>query len=256
MKKLFLLSLALIALVFMGCEDIENSTSNVRGKTFTVNGVSFDMVKVKGGTFTMGAIAEQGDDAYDNEKPAHKVTLDSYSIGQTEVTQALWEAVMGNNPSNFKGDDLPVENVSWNDCQEFILCLNKLTGENFRLPTEAEWEFAARGGNKSKGYKYAGSDNIDEVAWYGDNSTRRVALKQPNELGIYDMSGNVWERCQDWYGNYTSDSQINPKGPSTGSYRVLLGGSWLNGAMSCRVSYRCYNNPADRNFILGFRLCL
>ena len=156
-------------------------------------------------------------DADDDERPVHSVTLSSYSIGETEVTQALWTAVMGSNPSNFKGNNLPVEKVSWNDCQTFIRKLNDLTGENFRLPTEAEWEFAARGGNRSRGYKYSGSDNLGDVAWYTDNSgdkTHAVKSKSPNELGIYDMSGNVWERCSDIFGDYHDSPQTNPKGHS------------------------------------------
>ena len=156
-------------------------------RKYTVNGVSFEMVRVEGGTFTMGATEKQGDGAYDWEKPAHKVTLSGYSIGRTPVTQALWEAVMGNNPSRFKGKNRPVERVNWDDCQEFVKRLNAKTGGSFRLPTEAEWEYAARGGSKSKGYKYSGSNNIDEVAWYYDNSddeTHEVATKNPNELGI------------------------------------------------------------------------
>jgi formylglycine-generating enzyme required for sulfatase activity len=176
-------------------------------KEFTVNGVSFTMVKVDGGTFKMGATSEQGSDAEEDEKPAHSVTLSSYWIGQTEVTKALWNAVMGTNPSLSKGDELPVENVSWKDCQKFIKKLNQLTGETFRLPTEAEWEYAARGGNKSKGYKYSGSNDLGTVAWSSNNSlpkTHPVATKQPNELGIYDMSGNVYEWCNDYYDSYSS----------------------------------------------------
>ena len=226
-------------------------------RKYTVNGVSFEMVRVEGGTFTMGATAEQGDDAYDREKPAHKVTLSSYSIGRTPVTQALWEAVMGNNPSRFKGKNSPVEQVSWDDCQEFIKRLNAMTGGCFRLPTEAEWEYVARGGSKSRGYKYSGSDIIDEVAWYCDNSgyeTHDVATKNPNELGIYDMSGNVWEWCADWDGDYGSGAQTNPKGPSSGSNRVRRGGSWFSGARSCPVSIRDYYAPGNRYSGLGLRL--
>ena len=228
-------------------------------RTFTVGGVSFKMIAVGGGTFTMGATSEQGSDANDDEKPTHSVTLSSYSIGETEVTQALWQAVMGSNPSNFSGSNKPVETVSWNDCQDFIRRLNALTGENFRLPTEAEWEYAARGGNKSRGYKYAGSNTIDNVAWYYDNSgsqTHNVATKSPNELGLYDMSGNVWEWCQDWYGSYNSGSQTNPTGPGSGYHRVNRGGDWCSLAGYCRVSNRDYNGPAVRISSIGLRLAL
>lgn len=224
-------------------------------QTFTVNGVQFTMVAVEGGTFTMGATSEQGSDAGGDEKPAHEVTLSDYYIGQTEVTQALWEAVMGSNPSGHKGDNLPVENVSWDDCQMFIQKLNQLTGKQFRLPTEAEWEYAARGGRKSRGYKYAGGNNIDLVAWYDSNSgkeTHAVATKQANELGIYDMSGNVLEWCSDWYGGYQSSSPSDPQGPSSGSYRVFRSGNYYAG--DCRVSRRKYNTPVRRLLNLGLRL--
>lgn len=222
-------------------------------QTFTVNGVQFTMVAVKGGTFTMGATY---DDAEVDEEPAHKVTLSDYYIGQTEVTQALWEAVMGSNPSNHKGDNLPVENVSWDDCQVFIQKLNQLTGKQFRLPTEAEWEYAARGGRKSRDYKYAGDDYIGSVAWYSGNSgyeTHPVATKQANELGIYDMSGNVWEWCSDWFGGYQSSSQSDPQGPSSGSRRVYRGGCSIF-AWGCRVSFRDCNTPDFCNINLGLRL--
>lgn len=227
---------------------------------YTVNGVKFKMVAVAGGTFTMGATSEQGSDAYAHEKPTHKVTVSSFYIGQTEVTQELWQAVMGSNPSNFKGAKLPVEQVSWDDCQEFLRKLNAKTGKQFRLPTEAEWEYAARGGSKSQGFKYAGSNTVGDVAWYADNSgstTHAVATKQPNELGIYDMSGNVCEWCQDWYGDYSSGAQTNPTGPSTGSYRVDRCGSWFDYAKRCRVTHRDFNWPDDRRFgNLGLRLAL
>ena len=229
------------------------------GMAFTVNGVRFEMVRVEGGTFTMGATAEQGSDVYDDEKPAHQVTLSSYSIGKTEVTQALWQAVMGSNPSNFKGSNLPVEEVSWEDCQTFIRKLNALTGKNFRLPTEAEWEYAARGGNKSRGFKYSGSNTLSYVAWYGDNSSNKthpVATKAPNELGIYDMSGNVWEWCSDWEGAYSSSSQYNPTGSNSGSFRVSRGGGWYSRARLCRVSNRSHGNPTYRDDYLGLRLAL
>ena len=225
---------------------------------FTVNGVSFQMVEVRGGTFTMGATSEQGD-ANDDEKPTHEVTLSDYYIGKTEVTQALWEAVMGNNPSYFQGKSLPVENISWNDCKTFIVKLNALTGKTFRMPTEAEWEYAARGGSKSRGYKYSGSGNIDEVAWHKDNSeekTHEVGTKRPNELGLYDMSGNVWEWCNDWYGDYSSASQTNPKGPDSGANRIGRGGGWWYYARGCRCSIRGDFGPDYRNEFLGLRLCL
>lgn len=245
--------------------------------TYIVNGVSFDMVKVEGGTFTMGATSEQGSDAWDGEKPAHQVTLSDYMIAKTEVTQELWQAVMGSNPSNFKGNNLPVEMVSWDDCQDFIRKLNSLTGMNFRLPTEAEWEYAARGGKNSKGYKYSGSNDVGSVAWYYENSgnsildddsweydklgsnncrTHEVATKSPNELGLYDMSGNVYEWCGDWDGDYSSSSQTNPKGPSEGSLRVRRGGSWYRFARYCRVSYRYSSTPDYRYSHLGLRLAL
>lgn len=229
-------------------------------KTFYANGVSFDMVEVRGGTFSMGATSEQGSVAENNEKPVHSVTLSSYYIGKTEVTQALWKAVMDDNPSRFEGDNLPVESVSWDDCQEFIEKLNYLTGQNFRLPTEAEWEFACRGGNNRRGYKYSGSNYIDDnVAWYDGNSgdkTHPVATKSANELGIYDMSGNVWEWCCDWYGDYTSGALTNPKGPVSGSLRVYRGGSWFIHARYCRSSFRHFNFPTGRNGDLGLRLAL
>ena len=227
-------------------------------RTFTVGGVSFTMVAVEGGTFTMGATSEQGGDAYSDEKPAHKVTVSSFHIGQTEVTQELWEAVMGSNPSRFKGSNRPVESVSWNDCQEFLSRLNRITGKRFRLPTEAEWEFAARGGNLSKGYKYSGSNNINDVAWYkyNDSTTHPVAIKQPNELDIYDMSGNVWEWCSDWYGAYSSSPQTNATGPSSGSGRVSRGGSWHCNAGSCRVARRHKRSLFNRGDFLGLRLAL
>ena len=229
-------------------------------QTFTVNGVSFTMVGVEGGTFTMGATSEQGtSDPYDDEYPTHSVTLSDFAIGETEVTQELWRAVMGNNPSHFSGTNLPVENVSWNDCQTFITKLNQLTGKNFRLPTEAEWEYAARGGNKSRGYKYAGSNTLSDVAWYSDNSsskTHPVKQKQANELGLYDMSGNVHEWCQDWFGTYSSSAQTNPTGPASGSYRVNRGGGWYGSARSCRVSIRSSGTPTFYGYYLGLRLAL
>ena len=238
------------------------SGASSSGNTITIpvkDGISIDMVRVEAGTFTMGATPEMKD-LYDDEKPTHQVTLtNDYYIGKYEVTQALWKAVMGKNPSCFKGDNLPVERVSWDDCQEFISKLNRITGKTFRLPTEAEWEYAARGGKKSRGYQYSGSNNISDVAWYKDNSgskTHAVGSKQANELGIYDMSGNVWEYCQDWKGSYSSSSQTNPTGANSGSRRVNRGGGWYDTARYCRSSYRIGIMPGSRSDDRGLRLVL
>lgn len=235
---------------------------------YDVKGVTFKMIGVTGGVFSMGA-----ENNNEDEMPVHQVTLSSFLIGVTEVTQELWVAVMGSNPSDINGGSLginlkrPVESVSWEECQIFISKLNEMTGENFRLPTEAEWEFAARGGNKSEGYVYAGSNNINDVAWYFNNAydvgtsspdygTHTVATKAPNELGLYDMSGNVCEWCQDWYGEYSSDEQIDPVGPDTGSSRVYRGGSWRYNADHCRVTDRTGYSPDDSRYNLGLRLAL
>lgn len=246
----------------------------IKTETFRVNCVSFTMVTVKGGKFMMGAAIEQGVGVHDKETPVHQVSLSSYSIGQTEVTQALWLAVMGTNPSFFTSangyaDDLqrPVEKVSWNDCREFLSRLNRMTNRQFRLPTEAEWEYAACGGKLNQGHKYAGSDNISEVAWYKENipshssgtvgyGTQPVASKCPNELGLYDMSGNVWEWCHDRYGRYSKKSQKNPIGPTSGSCRVNRGGSWCDDAGNCRVSFRYDCVPAYLSNDVGLRLAL
>ena len=235
-----------------------SSTSSTVSLSAELNKLINNMVYVAGGTFIMGGTSEQGSDAYDDEKPTHSVTLSSYYICKYEVTQALWRAVMGSNPSGFKGDNLPVENVNWDDCQTFINRLNSYTGRNFRLPTEAEWEFAARGGNCSRHYKYSGSNNIGDVAWYDGNSNRThpVGTKQANELGLYDMSGNVWEWCSDWYGSYSFYSQNDPTGPNSGSYRVLRGGSWSDLARFSRSSIRFYSSPGGRNNDIGLRLVL
>ena len=237
-----------------------SSDSGPSVEAITVNGVSFNIVRVDGGTFTMGATPEQGSKVGSDEKPVHQVTLSTYSIGETEVTQALWQAVMGNNPSKYKGSTNPVDGVSWDDCQSFIQKLNELTGRRFRLPTEAEWEFAARGGNKSRGYMYSGSNNIDDVAWYIDNSssmkTKAVKSKQSNELGLYDISGNVFEWCQDWYGSYINGAQTNPTGSASGSEHVLRGGAFPVPETFCRLSSRFHNKPTSRSNTMGLRLAL
>ncbi|MGM9868271.1 MAG: SUMF1/EgtB/PvdO family nonheme iron enzyme [Sodaliphilus sp.] len=272
--------LACAAIIFFstrssgGSETTEDTAEVVTSPTdigtlYTIGDVAFEMVNVEGGTFTMGATAEQGSDAEDDEKPAHQVTLSSYMIGKTEVTQALWEAVMGKSVSQIAsengwetygvGSNYPMYDISWDDCQTFIRKLNALTGKNFRLPTEAEWEFAARGGNNSRGYKYSGSNTLSNVAWYDDTSdgtTHPVGSKSPNELGIYDMSGNVWEWCSDWFGDYSSSSQSNPTGPNGGSIRVDRGGGWNGNAGGCRVSFRYGSTPSRRNYYHGLRLAL
>lgn len=243
--------------------------SNVTDLEFRVKGIPFVMKRVEGGTFWMGAnnggwfknneVQNFDPDALSNERPVHETKLDGFYLGETPVTQVLWEAVMGKNPSYFKGDDLPVENVSWNDCQEFIVRLNFITAKNFRLPTEAEWEFAARGGVRGKGCKYAGSDCIENVAWYNyfkEGKPHVVKQKQPNELGLYDMSGDVWEWCQDKYGDYDGSYQSNPQGPTNGAFCVLRGGCWNDSARYCRVSSRYYLTPDDRYRCYGFRLAL
>ena len=253
--------------------------------TFKVNGVSFMMIPVAEGTFTMGSPLEdwQSGKVPGNETPNHEVTLSSYYIGQTEVTQELWLAVMGNNPSRCNGVNYdnngndydfgtnlqrPVDNVSWNDCQTFITKLNELTGKTFRLPTEAEWEFAARGGNKSQGYEYAGGGWIYDVAWFETNcrqgisefGSHAVGTKQSNELGLYDMSGNVCEWCNDWYDGYSSVAQTNPTGPANPSPyfhgRVKRGGSWGSQESFCRVKSRQYEGPAAVVYANGLRLAM
>lgn len=230
-------------------------------ETFSVNGVSFNMIQVKGSSFNMGATSEMIEGAKNDEKPVHQVTLSDYCIGETEVTQELWKAVMGKNPSKFKNNDCPVEMVSWYDCQAFVKKLNELTGRQFRLPTEAEWEYAARGGVLSKGYKYAGLDIADLVGWYGGlyhqvQRPHAVRQKEPNELGIYDMTGNVWEWCQDIYGPYADLNQNNPKGASSGLARVFRGGGWSNGEKFCRISERDFDDPHKTSYDIGLRLAL
>ncbi len=224
-------------------------------------GIAANMVTVTGGTFTMGCTSEQGRNCLSDETPSHLVTLKSFSISKYEVTQAQWQKVMGSNPSYFNGCDYcPVEQVSWNDVQKFISKLNQQTGGHYRLPTEAEWEYAARGGTKSSGYKYSGSNTINDVAWFIGNSslkTHEVGTKQANELGIYDMTGNVWEWCSDWYGDRyhnISSNKNNPKGPESGTRRVVRGGSFGYEEDQCFVAGRGSYTPGGGNIIFGFRL--
>jgi formylglycine-generating enzyme required for sulfatase activity len=224
-------------------------------------GIAANMVTVTGGTFTMGCTSEQGRNCLSDETPSHLVTLKSFSISKYEVTQAQWQKVMGSNPSYFNGCDYcPVEQVSWNDVQKFISKLNQQTGGHYRLPTEAEWEYAARGGTKSRGYKYSGSNTINDVAWFSDNSSLKsheVGQKQANELGIYDMIGNVWEWCSDWYEETyysNSENQNNPKGPESGIYRVVRGVSWNYSNYFGQISNRDRYTLGYRSFNNGFRL--
>jgi len=226
---------------------------------YTESEYGIEMVFVKSGTFIRGCTPEQKGACFENEEPAHQVALRDFYIGRYEVTQSQWKAVMGanNNPSEFKGDNLPVENVSWEDVQFFIARMNSRTRDIYRLPTEAEWEYAARGGDQSRGYRYSGSNDVGEVAWYYQNSERKthpVGTKQANELGIHDMSGNVYEWVSDWYGSYSGRPQMNPHGPSLDSFRVIRSGSWDSDEVNARVSYRSGMVPEAGYFILGFRL--
>lgn len=232
---------------------LEPTKTNVNvsrnGNLFSIGNVSFEMIPVEGGNFQMGS-----DDkiAEDFEKPKHSESVGTFLIGKTEVTQGLWKAVMKNNPSNWKGDDLPVDNVSWNECQEFIRRLNNLTGEHFRLPTEAEWEYACKGGSKSHGYIYSGSNDINEVAWYDGNSGYKshvVATKKPNELGIYDMTGNVYEWVNDkWCDNYNS--------PRKSSKRIIRGGCYGISPRYSRVTFRGDEDSWWKYETFGLRLAL
>lgn len=275
MKTLIQLTLIFTLCCAAACKRGELSQEPLQSEIFTVNGEGFEMVLVEGGTFMMGATSEQGRDYESNEKPAHEETLSSFYIGKYEVTQQMWEAVMGAdfNPSfNSACKECPVEQVSWKDAETFITKLNILTGKTFRLPTEMEWGYAARGGNRSRGYKYSGSNRIDEVAWYLDNyqkepygtkkTTHPVGMKKPNELGLYDMSGNVWEWCSDWYKKeyHHNGKSVHPEWPLKGAplyfRRIIRGGSWGGSAKGCRVSYIDYDVEGYRDEYGGLRLVL
>ncbi len=239
-------------------EEMENLVGNNIQFKVVANGkkpFEPEMVFVKGGTFMMGSNNGEND-----ERPAHQVTLSDFSIGKFEVTQAQWRKVMGSNPSKFAGcDQCPVEQVSWDEVQQFISVLNSRTGKKYRLPTEAEWEYAARGGSQSRGYTCSGSEDIGTVAWYSENSsskTHAVGQKQANELGIFDMTGNTWEWCSDWYDAYSAAAAVNPLGASSGQDRVRRGGSWYFFLQFCRVAYRSGINPDGRYYNLGFRVVL
>lgn len=269
MKKTLLLISAL-ALAFYSCNKDEDPEIIIRSGNMIViepfKSVKFNMVFVEGGTFYMGAQSTDTNginydaEARPDEAPVHKVTLDGYYIATTEVTQILWRYTTQLCDFNQQwGDQMPAYDLSWNDCKSFINKLNYITGLNFRLPTEAEWEYAARGGKNSRGYHYSGSDNPDEVAWYWKNSNdcvHFVSEKKPNELGIYDMSGNVREWCSDWAGLYTEDDQVNPVGPEWGLFRIVRGGSRLNNTQLCRTSYRLCYYSGDEDILTGMRLVL
>lgn len=243
----------------VGVEHPNFSSQTVKIKIIAEDGTTLpdlDMITVQGGTFMMGSDTGEAD-----EQPIHSVTLSTFKIAKYEITQRLWVAVMGTNPSQFTGDDIrPVEKVSWNDVQQFLTKLNQMTGKTYRLPTEAEWEFAAHGGNQSLGYTYAGSNDINTVAWYVSNSgstTHPVGTKAPNELGIFDMSGNVYEWCNDWYSDtyYNISPSVNPPGPSAGTRRVLRGGSHYDD--DCRTTAR-YGGfyPYTNSFNVGARIVI
>lgn len=222
-----------------------------------LDSIQNNMVWVTGGRFIMGSDAGEAD-----ERPAYKVTVDGYAISKYPVTQRQWAAIMGTNPSEFVGcDQCPIDKVTWNDAQKFIETLNALTGKKYSLPTEAEWEYAAKGGTNWQAFRYSGSDNIEEVAWYAGNGGRRphpVGEKQPNTLGLYDMSGNVWEWCLDWYNKnyYEQNEDNNPMGPESGSGRVRRGGSWFTQAGTCKVTTRNSVKQDYSDDIGGFRLVL
>ena len=242
----------------LACKKKQKKKEGIEEKVFTLGEMQFTMVEVVGGSFIMGN-TEDGDDTEPNERPTRKVTLSNYWIGKTEVTQQLWQTVMGNNPSYFKGPDLPVDNVSWNDCQQFIKRLNERTGQRFRLPTEAEWEYAARGGTRTNHYLYSGGNDATDVGWVWANAkekTHAVGKRRDNELGIYDMTGNVWEWCQDWYGYYPTTAQHNPKGARAGRYKVNRGGAWCFEKKAARNVARFANKPDGRYKSVGLRLAM
>lgn len=250
----------LAELFLSGIEEMEKYDEAMKNIQIPVkNGITIDMVRVKSGRLVMGATREMGS-RFNSEIPRHEVAItENFYIGKYEVTQALWKAVMGTNPSFFKGDNLPVENVSWNECKAFITKLNRLTGKRFRLPTEAEWEYAAYGGPENQGYMFSGGNDQTKVACYAGNSngkTKPVGSKQPNELGIYDMSGNVAEWCQDWFGKYTSGLKTNPKGPSSGTLKIYRGGSYKSDAWYVNCIYRSKANTNTKQNSIGFRLAL
>lgn len=262
--------LSLICCMVLSCnheDEPESNTSSKEKKTFDVAGVKFNMIFVEGDTFTMGADTAIDRDFWGDEIPVHKVILSDYYIGELEVTQALWKKVLNTIPSdNYKGagtsDKYPVENVSWNDCQRFIAKLNEMTQKHFSMPTEAQWEFAAKGGKKSQSYKYSGGDAMKVVGWCSDDNkkeTTETGKRRPNELGLYDMSGNVREWCVDVYADYDTTLQVDPAGPATAlasSERVARGGSFDDPAFYCRNSFRAKSLPTSKLKYVGLRLVM
>ena len=255
MKKKLLFIVVLLSVTF--CANAQDSIPSLKHLPQAIRDLVENMVYVEGGTFTMGNNQFEYDNPFNIAKPEHQVTLSPYFICRYEVTQEVWDAVMGNNFSRVKGAKLPVTNICWDDCQEFVIKLVLMTGINFRLPTEAEWEFAARGGNKSCHTEYSGGNAIDSVAWCQFNSggvLHPVGQKLPNELGLYDMNGNVWEWCYDYYGIYDSSAQTNPKGTLNASTNVTRGGCYTLRPEDCRAFSRYGINPSTKSPYGGFRL--
>lgn len=268
-----LLGVSLGSSPVVGINTLGRASTSRTDYTESVYGINMEMVYVQGGEYLMGGTSEQGSDAQSDEQVIRRVNVGDFYIGRFEVTQSQWESVMGTSisqqrdkanpqwPLRGTGPNNPMYYVSWEEASEFCRILSRKTGRTYRLPTEAEWEYAARGGQKNDGTKYSGSNLIDYAGWYdrnSANSTHPVGTKNPNELGIYDMSGNVWEWCRDWYaGAYDRSQTDNPTGPVSGSGRVVRGGSWYNAASSCRVSGRSYNSPGYRFNNYGLRVvCL
>ena len=255
-KTVFAVLMSLLVTMVVYADNVTDESLE-RLQVVVTDGVVIDLVYIPEGSFRMGATAEQGDDAADDEKPVHEVTLSPYYMATTECTQAVWEAVMGYNTSDTKGDNLPMTNVNVYECHEFIRALSKKTGYSFRLPTEAEWEYAARGGAASAKTKYSGSNNLSEVAWSSADGAQPhpVAGKKPNELGLYDMSGNVYEICEDEYAPYQADAQTDPKGGSS-DQQVFRGGGYISAPSDCRTTARICAPTDYRDAFIGFRLVI
>ncbi len=226
-----------------------------------VKEIDAQMIAVKGGNFTMGCVNQQDTECINWEKPRHTVTISDFKIGKFDVTQKQWKVIMGTTPSGKYCPECPVVNVTWFEAQEFINKLNQLTGKNYRLPTEAEWEYAAKGGSKSHGFRYSGSDDASQVAWYDSIISKEihpVGTKKSNELGVYDMSGDVWQWCSDWFDAkyYMASPSNNPMGPSTTKVKVVRGGSWWGPMRDCRTANRDNFPPESKDDDVGFRLVI